>query len=80
MLRRLLVFALGLALAGCATGPVNTLTQDRRDALRIDAVDVSFTPDAKVDWFDGQGGGPIDPAARSRPISSRRRSPRSRRR
>jgi len=62
-LRGLLVVVLGLALAGCATGPVNTLSQDRRDALRIDTIDVSFAPDAKVDWFDAQGGGPIDPVA-----------------
>lgn len=61
--RSLIVAALCLALAACATGPVNTLSQDRRDLLRIDAIDVSFAPDAKVDWFDAQGGGPIDPAA-----------------
>lgn len=63
LLRSLLAAAFGLALAGCATGPVNTLSQDRRDALRIDTIEVSFAPDAKVDWFDGQGGGPIDPVA-----------------
>jgi hypothetical protein len=63
VVRSLLVVAFALALAGCATGPVNTLTQDRRDALRIDAVEVTFAPDAKVDWFDGQGGGPVDPVA-----------------
>lgn len=61
--RNLIVVALGLALSACATGPVNTLSQDSRDALRIDAIDVSYAPDAKVDWFDGQGGGPIDPVA-----------------
>jgi hypothetical protein len=32
--------------------------------LRIDAVDVSFTDDAKVEWYDAQANAPEEPAAR----------------
>ena len=59
-----IILALGLAVAACATGPTNSLTQDKRDSLRIDSVEVSFAPDAKIEWFDAQGGGPEEPAAR----------------
>jgi len=50
-------------LAGCATRAQNTLAQDKRDSLRIDKIEVSFAPDAKIFWFDAQGA-PEDPAAK----------------
>jgi len=72
MLRRsLFVVGLGLALAGCAAVPVNTLTQDRRDSLRIDAIEVSFAPDAKIHWPDVQGAAPEEPAARLKYLEQR---------
>ncbi len=57
------VLALGLLVAGCATGPQNTLAQDKRDSLRIDKIEVSFAPDANILWFDAQGA-PEEPAAK----------------
>jgi hypothetical protein len=63
-MRIVVVLALCLLVAACASGPQNTLTQDRRDSLRIDTVEVGFPPDAKISWFDAQGDAPEDPAAR----------------
>ena len=63
LVRWLAVLSLTLLVAGCATAPVNGLAQDKRDSLRIDAIEVGFAPDAQVEWFDAQGGGPVDPKA-----------------
>jgi len=63
--RALVGLSLGLMLAACVTtGPVNTLTQEKRDSLRIASVDVGFTQDATIEWQDAQGGAPEDAAAR----------------
>jgi hypothetical protein len=59
----LIALSLCLSVAACATGPMNTLTQDKRDSLRIESVDVSFAQDAKVDWPDAQGAAPPEPEA-----------------
>jgi hypothetical protein len=50
--RAILLAGFALAVAACATLSENTLPQTRRDALRIDAVDVSFAPDAFINWPD----------------------------
>ena len=63
-IRALIVFSLGLMVAACAAGPTNTLTQDKRDSLRIASVDVSFAQDATIEWYDAQAGAPEEPAAR----------------
>jgi len=47
--------ALTLWVAACATSATNTLPQAKRDALRIDAIEVSFAPDASISWYDGLG-------------------------
>jgi hypothetical protein len=39
-------------LAGCVTTSTNILTQQKRDALRIDAIELAFAPDATVIWWD----------------------------
>jgi hypothetical protein len=62
--RALFVLTFGLMVAACAAGPTNTLTQDKRDSLRIASVDVSFAQDAKIEWYDAQAGAPEEPAAR----------------
>ncbi len=62
-IRAVVVLALALLVGGCATSPQNTLTQDKRDSLQIDKIEVSFAPDAKILWFDAQGA-PEDPAAK----------------
>ena len=54
--RALMTLALGLVIAGCAARATNTLPQEKRDALRIDAVDVSYAEGATVQWFDAEGG------------------------
>ena len=41
--------------AACATSATNTLPQAKRDALRIDAIELSFAPDALISWDDGLG-------------------------
>jgi hypothetical protein len=41
-----------LLIAACATLSENKLPQNKRDALRIDSVDVSFAPDAFINWPD----------------------------
>jgi hypothetical protein len=64
LVRWLAVLSLTLLVAGCATAPVNSLAQDKRDSLRIDAVEVSFAADAKVEWYDAQGAAPEEPKAR----------------
>ncbi len=56
-------------IAGCATSATNTLPQAKRDALRIDSVELSFAPDAIISWPDAMGefersGAPDTPAAR----------------
>jgi hypothetical protein len=63
-IRSLFILALSLTLAACATSATNILTQDKRDALRIDLVEVTFTSDAKIDWSDALGAAPEEPAAR----------------
>lgn len=63
LVRWLAVLSLTLLVAGCATAPMNTLAQDKRDSLRIDAIEVSFSPDAKVEWYDAQGAAPQEPTA-----------------
>jgi hypothetical protein len=63
-IRALIVLSLGLMVAACAAGPTNTLTQDKRDSLRIASVDVSFAQDATIEWYDAQAGAPEEPAAR----------------
>jgi hypothetical protein len=76
LVRNLIVAAaLGLALAGCATAPVNTLAQDQRDSLRIDAIEVSFAPDAMIYWPDVQGAAPEDPAGRLKYLEQRAMGP-----
>jgi hypothetical protein len=64
LVRAVVGLALGLLVAGCATAPQNTLTQDKRDSLRIDKIEVSYAPDAKVLWLDAQAGAPEEPAAK----------------
>ena len=63
LIRAVIALSLGLLVAACASNPQNTLTQDKRDSLRIDKIDVSFAPDAKILWSDAQGA-PEEPAAR----------------
>jgi hypothetical protein len=63
-IRALIIIALTIAIAGCATSATNILTQEKRDALRIDVVEVSFTQDAKIDWLDARAGAPEEPGAR----------------
>jgi hypothetical protein len=63
-IRAVVAVALGLLVAGCATAPQNTLTQDKRDSLRIDTIELSFAPDAKVLWLDAQRDAPEEPAAK----------------
>lgn len=63
-----LLFA-GALVASCATSATNTLPQARRDALRIDAIDLSFAPNAGISWSDAldefkRGGTPDTPDAR----------------
>jgi hypothetical protein len=60
---------IALWVAGCATKAINTLSQERRDALRIDAIDLSFAPDANLAWGDAlnefwRSGKPDTPEAR----------------
>src|SRR5262249_4827573 len=71
MLRGVFVFAFVLALAGCAAVPVNTLSQDQRDSLRIEAIDVTFAPDAQVLWADVAGAAPEDPAGKLKYLEQR---------
>jgi len=61
--RAVVVLSLGLLVAAYASNPQNTLTQDRRDSLRVDKIEVSFAPDAQLLWFDAQGV-PEEPAAK----------------
>jgi hypothetical protein len=62
--RAVVALTLALLVAGCATVPQNTLTQDKRDALRIDAIELSFAPDALILWMDAYSGAPEEPAAK----------------
>jgi len=62
--RAVVALTLALLVAGCATVPQNTLTQDKRDALRIDAIELSFAPDAQILWLDATSGAPEEPAAK----------------
>ena len=71
MLRSVIVFAFVLALAGCAAVPVNTLAQDQRDSLRIESIEVTFAPDAKILWADVAGAAPEEPAARLKYLEQR---------
>ena len=73
--RNLIVVALGLALAGCATAPVNTLAQDQRDSLRIEAIEVTFAPDARIHWPDVEGAAPEDPAGKLKYLEQRAAGP-----
>jgi hypothetical protein len=69
--RNLIVAAVALALAGCATAPLNTLAQDQRDSLRIEAIEVTFAPDAKILWADVAGAAPEDPAGKLKYLEQR---------
>jgi hypothetical protein len=69
--RNLIVVALGLALAACATAPVNTLAQDQRDSLRIDSIEVTFAPDARIHWPDVEGAAPEDSEGRLKYLEQR---------
>jgi hypothetical protein len=66
--------------AGCAaTTAVNTLPQAKRDALRIDAIDLSFAPDANIVWGEAlnefwRSGKPDTPEAR-RAFSQQKAAP-----
>jgi hypothetical protein len=64
-IRVLIVLAFGLTLAACATAPMNTLSQDTRDSLRIDSIDVSFAKDAAIQLGDAERAAPEEPAART---------------
>jgi hypothetical protein len=59
---------LALLIAGCATLSENKLPQNKRDALRIDHVEISFAPDASINWpdvfYDFPSSEPATPAAR----------------
>ncbi len=60
---------IALLIAACATLSENKLPQAKRDALRIDHVDVSFAPDAYINWPDvfhglAASGHPDTPAGR----------------
>lgn len=62
------VLAFAALAQGCATSATNTLPQARRDALKIDAIDLSFAPDASISWYDAldeykRGGNPDTPEA-----------------
>jgi len=69
-IRTVLAVALvAAAVGGCATTASNTLPQAKRDALRIDSVDMAYAPDAFLSWPDAMGefvrsGAPDTPAAR----------------
>jgi hypothetical protein len=52
---RIVAVAAALAVAGCATVTENTLTQARRDALRIDSVEVAMAPKGFVSWASAWG-------------------------
>jgi hypothetical protein len=63
VVRSLIVLTLALLVTGCVTAPVNTLAQDARDSLRIESIEVSFAPDAKIAWTDAARAAPEEPAA-----------------
>jgi hypothetical protein len=63
------VLATAVLVAGCATTSTNTLAQAKRDALRIDAVELAFASNSDITWPDLQSeaagaGQPESPAAR----------------
>lgn len=47
--------AAALAVAGCATSAENILPQAKRDALRIDTVEVALAPNVNVNWASAWG-------------------------
>jgi hypothetical protein len=49
-----LVLLLALMLAGCVTTAENTLSPERRAALKIESVKVSFAPNASLLWGDAE--------------------------
>ena len=61
--RAVVVLSLGLIVAACASNPENTLTQAKRDSLRVESIEVSFASDAKILWSDAQGA-PEEPSAK----------------
>jgi hypothetical protein len=71
--RILCALALTLTLAGCAaTSATNTLSQDKRDALRVDSIEVSFARDAAISWVDGAAGQTFDSPAAQRAFLERK--------
>jgi hypothetical protein len=52
---RVIALAAVLAVAGCATLTENTLPQAKRDALRIDSVEVTLAPNGFVNWASAWG-------------------------
>jgi hypothetical protein len=68
--RRVLGAALAAVMvAACATSATNTLSQAKRDALRLDEIELSFAPDAMIFWLDAlnefkNSGAPDTPEAR----------------
>src|SRR5262245_66544648 len=50
---RALAAALAVVMvAACATSATNTLSQAKREALRIDEIELVFAPDATISWID----------------------------
>jgi hypothetical protein len=68
--RWLAIVMIAVWVSGCAaTTAVNNLSQEKRDSLRIDAIDLSFAPDAVIAWGDAlnefwRSGKPDTPEAR----------------
>ena len=52
-LARLAALGIALALAGCVTSAENSLSQNDIAGMKLTGVNVSFTPDAQVQWEDG---------------------------
>src|SRR5690242_18736717 len=66
---RALAVLAAVFLAACATTAQNTLPQAKRDALRIDDIQLSFAPNADFQWLDAvaefkNSGAPDTPEAR----------------
>ena len=52
MVRAIFAALLAAGLAGCATTAKNTLDPAKREALRIDSVELGFAGDAVISWMD----------------------------
>lgn len=53
-MRAWLIAGIALLLAGCATSTENTLSAQRRAALKIESVNVTVAPDAAIIWADAE--------------------------